>query len=89
MNWSGKLDFYSILEKKGNLKPEDVRPKIPEGGSLLIGLFNELSSSRQIGMGLGAIPASIYWEAQKRYGLTDVAVEMLRSLDYEFLRINK
>jgi hypothetical protein len=54
----------------------------------MIGLFNELSPSRPIGMSLGAIPPQVFWDAQKRYGLTDIALEVLRWLDLEFLRIN-
>lgn len=86
MNWSDRLDFYKILEKKGNLKEEDIRPEISDGESLLLGVFNELSPARPVGMSLGAIPPQVYWEAQKRYGLTDVAVEILRWVDMEFLR---
>lgn len=86
MEWGGNFDFYKILEKKGNLKESDIRPEITEGESLMISVFNELSPSRPVGMALGAIPPQVYWEAQKRYGLTDVAVEVLRWLDLEFLR---
>lgn len=89
MEWSGRFDFYEILKKKGTLKDEDVRPELTEGESLLISLFNELSPSRPVGMSLGAIPPQVYWEAQKRYGLTDMAIEVLRFLDLEFLKVKQ
>jgi hypothetical protein len=88
LNWGSKVEFYEVLAKKGNLKEDDIRPEINEGESLMINLFIELSPSRPMGMGLGAIPPQVYWEAQKRYGLTDLAVDVLRWLDLEFLRKN-
>lgn len=86
MNWASKMDFYKILEKKGNLRPDDVRPQISEGESLLMSLFSELSTSRAMGMGVGPIPSHIYWEAQRKYGLPDISIEVLKMMDVEFIK---
>lgn len=63
-------------------------PEITQGDGLLMSLFYDLSSTRQIGMGIGPIPATVYWEAQKRYGLTDEALLTLQLLDQEFVKQN-
>lgn len=86
MNWGTKVSFYETLEARGKVKPEDIRPESSEGENLLISIFTELSTARNVGMGVGPIPANIYWQAQDRYGLTDMAVDMLRCLDAEFVR---
>lgn len=61
-------------------------PDATEGDGLLMNIFSELSSARQTGMGVGPIPATVYWEAQTRYGLTDAAVNALQHLDQEFVK---
>ena len=86
MSWADKISFYESLQARGKLKPEDERPHICEGDGLLMSIFSELSSARQTGMGVGPIPATVYWEAQDRYGLTDAAVNALQLLDREFVR---
>jgi hypothetical protein len=88
MSWSDKISFYESLKARGKLKPEDLMPEISDGDGLLMGLFYELSSARQIGMGIGPIPATVYWEAQKRYGLTEEALLTLQLLDREFVKQN-
>jgi hypothetical protein len=88
MNWSDKLPFYEVLKAKGKLKPEDVMPESNDGEGMLMDIFNELSTSRQIGMGVGYIPITTLWEAKDRYKLTDAAISMLRALDNEFVKRN-
>lgn len=88
MSWSGKIPFYEALKAKGKLKAEDVMPETTDGDALLMQIFSEISSTRSVGMGVGPIPANIYWEVQKRYGLTDAAIEVLRHLDMEFVKQN-
>jgi hypothetical protein len=61
-------------------------PVVSEGESLLINIFNELSSGRSFGMSVGPIPISLIWEAQKRYNLSDLAVQNLQRLDSAYLR---
>lgn len=87
MDWAGKFDFYLMLEKKGKLKPADQMPNVSDGESLVLSIFNELSSGRSFGMSVGPIPISLFWEAQKRYNLTDLAVYVLQQLDNAYLRI--
>lgn len=88
MRWSDKIPFYKALESKGKIKPEDLMPDSNDGDALLMGIFSELSSARQIGMGVGPIPINILWDAQQRYGLTDAALHCLQHLDMEFVRQN-
>jgi len=88
MDWSDKIPFYEALKAKGKIKAADLKPEINDGFVLLMQIFSELSTSRQMGMSVGPIPANILWDAQKRYGLTDAALDMLRSLDLQFVNHN-
>lgn len=88
MNWSDRLPFYEVLKKRGSLKPADEMPVVSEGDVLLMNLFSELSTSRSLSMGVGPIPAVVFWQAQERYGLTDMALSMLHRLDMEFVKQN-
>lgn len=88
MNWSDKVEFYESLKRRDKLKDEDLMPEVNESEHLLMEIFIELSSTRQVGMGLSPIPTTVYWEAQARYGLTDAALNMLRLLDGEYLKQN-
>lgn len=61
-------------------------PTICDGDELLMSVFSEISTARQIGMAIGSIPAPVFWEAQNRYGLTDAALHALQLLDREFVK---
>jgi hypothetical protein len=82
------MSFYESLKKRGKLKDDDLMPDFSEGENLLMQIFTEISTARHIGMGIGPIPAEVYWEAQKRYGLTEAALSALKLLDMEFVKQN-
>jgi hypothetical protein len=88
MSWSDKIPFYEALKAKDKLKESDIRPEMSDGEGMLMSIFSELSTARQIGMGIGPIPVNIFWDAQDRYGLTDAAINMLRTLDLEYVKQN-
>jgi hypothetical protein len=87
LQWAGREAFYETLARRGKIKPEDVRPEFCDGDHVMLNLFFELSTARQIGMGVGPIPIGTFWEAQKRHRLPDAAVTLLQRCDIEFMRV--
>jgi hypothetical protein len=75
-----------MLEKKGKLKPADKMPEVSDGEGLMLSLFHELSSGRNVGMSVGPIPITLLWEAQRRYNLSNLAIHVLQQLDSAYLR---
>jgi hypothetical protein len=75
-----------MLEKKGKLKEADKMPEVSDGEGLILSLFHELSTGRSLGMSVGPIPISLFWEAQRRYNLSNLAIYVLQQLDGAYLR---
>lgn len=87
MDWAGKFDFYRMLDKKGKIKEADRMPEVSEGESLVLNMFSELSTGRSMGMSVGPIPITLFWEAQKRYKLSDLAIYTMQQIDNAYIRI--
>jgi hypothetical protein len=61
-------------------------PEVSDGEGLILSLFHELSTGRSLGMSVGPIPISLFWEAQRRYNLSNLAIYVLQRLDSAYLR---
>ena len=69
-------------------KPEDIEPNI-SGLEFYTLAFTELSTSRPVGMGVGAIPFTAIVEYFRVYpvGDLDEFIEIIRLMDNEYLRL--
>lgn len=70
------------------LKPEDEEPEI-SGFQFYFDAFQELSTSRQVGMGLGPIPFTAIAEYFRIYELSDFEefAYLIRRMDNVFLEL--
>jgi hypothetical protein len=79
--------YYQLLGK-GMLKDEDKEPDIG-GFQFYFDAFQELSTSRQVGMGLGPIPFTAIAEYFRIYELADFDefAYLIRRMDNVFLEL--
>ena len=80
--------FYYKLLEKGSLSPEDVEPEIGPF-TYYFECFKELSTCRNIGMGLGPIPFTAIVEYSKIYQIEDFDefLYLIRRMDDKFLEL--
>ena len=96
MTWGDKEEFLRKLEERGEVIPALLNK--PELGEFLIPYwiaFRTLSTSRRIGMGVGAIPLSEIESYIRIYGIGDLEecedlVYLIGEMDDEFIKhVNK
>ena len=95
MRWSYKWrkelksGLYYELLGKGFVKPEDTEPDI-SGFSFYFDAFDELSTTRQIGMAIGPIPFTAIVEYFRIFELSDFEdfAYIIRRLDVTFLELS-
>lgn len=70
----------------GRLAEKDVMPELGRAAPILSAFF-ELSTERQVGMGIGPIPMSAIRDYLERYGLPVWWTEVITASDGHFLSL--
>lgn len=80
--------YYNLLNR-GFVKPEDTEPDIA-GFEFYYDAFQELSTSRSIGLGVGPIPFTAIVEYSRIYELEEFEefAYIIRKMDNAFLELN-
>jgi len=70
LQYSNKIDWFYNLEKEGNhIKALDEKPKLYEDLESVFEAFKILSSTRPVGMSIGAIPLTEISAYMKMFGI--------------------
>lgn len=82
------MDFYYNLQSKGLLQSKDIAPNVEPFG-FYVEAFNELSSCRPSGFGVGPIPFTAIVEYAKIYDVGDFHefLDIIRTMDAKFMEI--
>lgn len=86
---SVRTHLMAVFDQTSHMPEELETPPCPENAAYLLGYFDELSSGRQVGMGLSPVSFSdmMAWSNLKKVELEPWEVDALKRLDMLFMSV--